>query len=640
MTSKLFFQYFLRVQATFLLIFFISRVVFLLWFTDQIPSGAGAELPGIFLGGFLIDLMAVSLIGGLCFLLSRLLFFTSDMLRMRFFNLLSRFSFFLTSLVLISDIFYYRQFGVRLNVMAMNITEDPGPIFQTILESFPVIPALLISTVLTLLFFLISRNWSILITRKEKPGRGWSALILLVSALGSLLYLPEPFWTYLPSSSSGMLNQTMLNGYYSFFRSVQDQGLGVSDIPEFRSTDEATALRITGAMLGTAPESSSSTKSPFLRITQGPPDTMIKPHIVIIILESFGSNLAGKSVQGIPLTPKFNTWTSRGMYFSDFYANGPRTHHGVVSTISGFPSVLGGNLARRKGTRVFHTLADMLRDRNYHSVYWHNGNAGYDDLDLIIRQSFDEIRDRSDLGKVSFENNWGACDQDLYREVLREFQKHDSTPTLTVLMTVSNHLPYDIPPAFRYGHPELKQLTPMEQGMLYADRALGDFLDSCSKLPRHRNTYYFILGDHAEMYKPSDSDLGIFHIPLLILGPGISPGVSDKTASQADLASTILDLVPGTGYNHSIGHSVLDSLHNGFAFCKGYANDVMYKSGEILARYNFNTRELLFFNANPDRSLGSPVGNPKVDREKVREQIQAYMQAASFVFRNGKYRIR
>lgn len=623
--------------AGMLLLFTLCRLFFLLWHYDQFPSGGWSGLPAILAGGIWIDLSVIALISAACFLFSRLFFFLPDTNRKVIFNFLFRTAFVFSSLLLISDTFYFTQFGTRMNVMAMNIMEDPGPILQTILESFPVFPVLLASLVLGVLFFLISRNWSIRITRKEKAQRGWSALLLLTCAVCSFLYLPEPLWTYLPTSNSGMLNQAALNGYYSFFRSIHDQGMGSRDIPIHGYMKEDEAFRITHSMLGYKPGAASA--FPFLRTAQnsssGP-----APDFVIILLESFGSNLAGIKVNGIPLTSNFDRWKKEGMLFGDFYANGPRTHHGVISALSGFPSVLGGNLARRKGTRIFHTLADVLRTRSYTSAYWHSGEVTYDDLDLILKGSFDKVYGREHLSKIRFENKWGACDEDLYQEVLKYLKEKKKEPRLTVLMTTSNHLPYDIPPAFRFGHPEMAQLSPMEQGMYYSDHALGAFLDSCSRLPNHPNTYYFICGDHAEMYKPSDSDLGIFHIPLLILGPGITKGESPKTGSQADIAPTVVSLVPGTTEHHFIGRSLLDSLTPGFAFCKGYLNDIIYKADSLTLRYQFDKNSLECFLPENDRALRRPCILKDAERDELKIRIRAYLQSVSAIYRTGKHRIR
>ncbi|MCC7303575.1 MAG: sulfatase-like hydrolase/transferase [Bacteroidia bacterium] len=638
MTSKSFFKYFLRSQICLLLLFTAGRIIFLLWHSDHLPAESLSLIPGVMMGGLWLDIMAVSVIGGSCYIVSRIFFFTSDLFRKSVFNLLFRFALFLSCLVLFSDLFYYDQFGTRLNVMAMNIARDPGPILSTILHSFPIVPVSLAGILITVLYYLISRNWSIQITRKDKTRQGWSSLILLLCGTGSFLYLPEPAWTYLPGTSSSFLGQSALNGFYSFSRSVLDQGLGEKDIPVYSYGPDAVAFSETGKWIGAGISFATGVNSPFVRMQSG--DTgQQRPDVVIIIVESFGNNLIGKSVNGQALTPRFDQWKNKGLFFNDFYSNGPRTQHGVISTLSGFPAVLGGNLARRKGTKVFQTLADVMKSKGYKSSFYHNGNPAYDDLDFILEHSFDNIRGKKDLTIIQFENEWGACDEDLYRYVLGEWQKDTLHPKLSVLLTVSNHLPYDIPPAFNFAHPELRKLTKMEQGMYYTDRVLGDFLDSCQRRGMMKNTFFFILGDHAEMYRNPDSDVGIFHIPLLVLGPGIEPGISDKTASQTDLAASVAGLPGGGAIHHFIGQSVF-SPGKGFAVCKGYLNDVILKMDTVITRFSFTTEKAEHFAVLPDRSLKKPVKiHPEEELKRIKF-LKAYMQTASSVFRNGRHRFR
>jgi len=69
-----------------------------------------------------------------------------------------------------------------------------------------------------------------------------------------------------------------------------------------------------------------------------------------------------------------------------------------------------------------------------------------------------------------------------------------------------------------------------------------------------------ITADHAnEFVEHADYVPNQFHIPLLIIGPGVKAGIDERTGSQVDLIPTLIDLCGWSVTYSGLGRSLLDN---------------------------------------------------------------------------------
>uniref|UniRef100_UPI004054568F sulfatase-like hydrolase/transferase n=1 Tax=Pseudomonas sp. TaxID=306 RepID=UPI004054568F len=70
----------------------------------------------------------------------------------------------------------------------------------------------------------------------------------------------------------------------------------------------------------------------------------------------------------------------------------------------------------------------------------------------------------------------------------------------------------------------------------------GQFFEKARKAPYFKDTMFVIIGDHGfgSPEQLSDIDLYRFHVPLLV----IAPGVQEQFGTRNDIAGTQLDIVP------------------------------------------------------------------------------------------------
>jgi phosphoglycerol transferase MdoB-like AlkP superfamily enzyme len=127
---------------------------------------------------------------------------------------------------------------------------------------------------------------------------------------------------------------------------------------------------------------------------------------------------------------------------------------------------------------------------------------------------------------------------------------------------MSNHPPYLYPKSAAFERIKTNgQNESRLNAFKYSDWVLGNFISEFKKLPLYERTIFVILGDHgfiSDDYNQNTSiELASYHIPCLVIAPGLTPGINNRIASQVDIIPTILDLLGGSFIHHSWGKSLL-----------------------------------------------------------------------------------
>jgi len=69
-----------------------------------------------------------------------------------------------------------------------------------------------------------------------------------------------------------------------------------------------------------------------------------------------------------------------------------------------------------------------------------------------------------------------------------------------------------------------------------------------------------LTADHAnEFVEHAEETPNLFHIPLLLVGPGIKPGVDERLGSQFDIVPTLIELAGWQTAYAGLGRSLLDA---------------------------------------------------------------------------------
>jgi len=279
------------------------------------------------------------------------------------------------------------------------------------------------------------------------------------------------------------------------------------------------------------------------------PDTInTQPmNVVIFLQESLGAEYVG-SLGGKPLTPNFDKLTNDGLLFTNLYCTGTRSVRGIEAVVTGFlPSPSESVVKLSNSQSGFFTLADLFKDNGYDTSFIYGGMANFDNMASFFNgNGFENIIDEEDFDKdgkkYALKGTWGYSDEDLVVKANDYFKSKKGKPFFSMMFSTSNHEPFEFPD----GRIELfdKQKNTVNNAMKYADFAIGKFFEMAKKEEYFKNTIFVVVADHnTRTYGKNLVPINKFHIPALIIGPGVKKGSKySKLCSQIDLAPTLLDI--------------------------------------------------------------------------------------------------
>ncbi|HPC11948.1 MAG TPA: LTA synthase family protein, partial [candidate division Zixibacteria bacterium] len=557
----------IRTYLSALVVFFLLRLGFLAWHAALFRGAAGTELARAFLGGAVIDssVTACTLLAAWLIALAALA--AGRTAARRVFLGLCAILFGLYFFINLADIAYFDMFDSRLNVLVFENLDQMAPILQTIASGWSVV-------IVTIVWLAVLTAFILALRARSRVGgysrRGARRVIsgitvgLLLAAL-TFLWVGEPFWRLgLFSSGNQALTQLSLNGVYTLLKAYHQKRIWERDFGDidyaFGPPEEA-LQRVRREIIGDD-EAASEGRFPFARELRRPaPLAVAKPNIVIILMEGFtASGVGALCPGGIGDSPGFDRLAHEGILFTNFYGAGTRTHHGLVSTVASFPSLLELFLTRRRGTESFSTLGTLLRAYGYRTSFFYGYDAGFDHMGFFMRQGgFDLIVDQRDFAAPRFVGKWGVSDEDLFAKVSAYLSgQAEGEPVLSVVMTSSNHTPHDIPPEFAAARPQYAG-DRARAAFAYSDYALARFLDGERDKPYFRRTIFVIVADHGEIRDRADRYFKRFQIPCLLYAPGLIPGgrTVSTVGSQADIATTLMHLIGYPRPFHFLGRDLL-----------------------------------------------------------------------------------
>lgn len=272
--------------------------------------------------------------------------------------------------------------------------------------------------------------------------------------------------------------------------------------------------------------------------------TTARPNIVLILLESWSGDVTAP-IGGEPnVSPNFTRLCNEGLLFTNFYSTGFRTEQGLCAILSSFPSQPKTTIVRQFGK--FDQLPSLVRtldSAGYNSRYTYSGDVTFANTRTYLQaMGFDVIHDETTIpGKQR--TRWGAYDEDLFAFALEDMRGMPE-PFVNVLMTATNHEPFiaDVQSPFTgKREPDRYRNT-----VHYTDRWLGWFMERARGEEWYANTLFVIVPDHGHflpLYR-QPFEAARHHIPLLLVGPALSPeerGTRNPTfGCHSDIATTLL----------------------------------------------------------------------------------------------------
>lgn len=261
------------------------------------------------------------------------------------------------------------------------------------------------------------------------------------------------------------------------------------------------------------------------------------------------------------LTPNLDKLARESLWFKNFYATGTRTVRGMEALILSIPPTPGQSVLRRPNNENLFTLGSVFQARNYDTAFIYGGSGFFDNMNYFFANNGFRVVDRpvkieTDKPKITFENAWGVCDEDLLDWTLTEADRAHAAGKnfYHFVMTTSNHRPYTWPE----NRINLPQGT-RKGAVKYTDHAIGRFLARARTRPWFNDTVFVIVADHcASVAGKRELEVTKYEIPLFIYAPAhIRARTVETLSSQIDYAPTLLGILGWSYRSKFFGRDIL-----------------------------------------------------------------------------------
>ncbi len=544
----------------------LARLGLVLWQLDRVL--AANMLGAIFLEGLRFDLVVVGFLSAVPALL--LVPFATTGVMVRHGNRLLRAYFAATfSGLLFLELAtpsFINQYDARPNAIFLEYLVYPKEVTSTLLAgySYQLAAALFVIVLATLgLRRVLSRSLEL----PRRPLHLLAALLLTPALLVLCFVAMRSSFDHRainPSmvaiSTDPMANDLALNSTYSVLYALAETRHEPKGGFRYGSMPAAEALERVRAGMHIDPARFTDGSVPTLHRQEATRRHARPKNLVIVLEESLGAEFVG-ALGGLPLTPNLDALAKQGWWLASLYATGTRSVRGLEALTTGFtPTPAASVVKLGKSQRDFFSIARVLRNAGYDTSFIYGGEAQFDNMRrFFVNNGFDSVIDEDDYANPVFHGSWGVADEDLFARAHEEFVKPRERPFFSLVFTTSNHSPYEYPE----GRIEPYDADPhtVNNAVKYADHALGQFFERARASSYWNDTVFLVVADHNSRVLGADLvPVEHFHIPGLVLGGDIEPGVYEPVASQIDMPPTLLSLIGISSMHPMIGHDLTRPL--------------------------------------------------------------------------------
>lgn len=437
----------------------------------------------------------------------------------------------LVALVLVLDPFFYRYWGMKVNLLFLQYLDDPNSGFRSV-AYLDYLKAAAMLACLYLLHRLMYKNYGVLQTKR------WISLLILpllfVVIRGGIGRTPLNISVAYFSSES-MLNQAAINPVWNLVAYEMDR-------KKFERPDLV----------------EDSIKAEFLEFLTKEKEMILEPiplndssRVVLIILESFTAKMSSYMGEAsVSAMPELDEIAADGICFANTYASSFRSDRGLTSILMALPSLSGQSLTNLPTVlEQYPNLINIYRDLGWHTSFMYGGDVNFSNLRILLGGA-DVLVDLSSLSS-DFRSVWGVHDEVMFPMFLDQILTSPK-PALNVFFTLSSHEPYIIPHFDRFAEPYANSIA-------YTDSCLGRFVENLKLIGEWDNTLLVITADHGSSRPGNEEGSSDIHykIPLILSG-GLVKTDTMVTAitSQMDIAPTLAEFV-GAKDSFMFGHSLI-----------------------------------------------------------------------------------
>ncbi|WP_281324016.1 alkaline phosphatase family protein [Flavobacterium sp. IMCC34518] len=537
----------------------------------------------------------------------------------------------------ISEYFFWNEFGVKYNFIAVNYLVYTNEVIGNIMESYPVIPLFSALFLLagTVTYFIVKRTRNYIDFIPNFSDKLKLSGIYL--SLFGISLLAIPYLAKKENSQNVFANELQSNGIYRFYLAFVNSELDYFKF--YKTLPENEAFALLGKQINSI--SGVSTLRP---IKSDSVET--KKNVVLITIESYSADFMKMYGNEQNITPFLDNLAQKSLLFTNLYAVGNRTVRGLEAVTLCFPPTAGESVVKRKDNKDKFSTGAVFKQKGYNVKFLYGGDAFFDNMeDFFVGNGYDIVDKKSFTpDEITFANIWGVCDEDMANKAIKVMNTEAKTgkPFFNHWMTVSNHRPFTYPNNKINIPGDAKS---RDGGVKYTDYALKKFFEMASKQPWYKNTVFVILADHcASSAGKTELPVDKYKIPAMIYSPGfIQPQNYTNLMSQIDIMPTLFGLLHFNYQSKFFGQDVLKPDYKPRALVATYQDLGLIKDNVLTVLSPKQTVKQFQLTLKPDQKLSpefqiyyDQVPLIKERTDLVNETI-SYYQTASDILKKKKY---
>lgn len=483
---------------------------------------------------------------------------------------------------------YYREFRATFDFhVLMGWNDDLAALFWTMLEQYGLAWRLVLSVLLAAVCWKCLRY--LLCVQGTWPlpslpclwqravfsvglAAGIAAFMVFVRFGGSFNYANGVSWISAGVTDDDFLNECILDDVQALYR-VRDFALNMKE-GRIDGVEPSRILEFARRIAG-HDEMTSDDLRPYLEWeTQGP--RLPRPrHIFIILgeswaqwpmLEKYADLHVADGIKGLMEEP--SAYATRS-----FLPNGEGTAIGISGVITGLSAVNVDIHYRPKSYEAPYltAMAPQFERLGYQVDFWYGGISSWTDLERFsLAQGFHHFYGYPDY-HAPRQNAWGTKDGYLFDALSKHLP--EEPPTVHVIMTVTNHPPYNLDLAAEgfdlakekeavaaLDRVEDAETLAVELGHYwYMDKVTTDFVRQTMK--EYPDSLFLLTGDHAVRMDPGTRPLLFEHqsIPFVLCGQGVNAQTLPPQAvgGHTSIAATLIELIAPKGFRY---YSLAESM--------------------------------------------------------------------------------
>ena len=538
----------------------------------------------------------------------------------------------LTLLLCSATIPYFKEYNDQFNSWIFGlIYDDFGAILKTAWNQVPIIQGLAVLLVLTFGFIFFLKKFL-----NREPGWADKAHLLPVWAKSMLTLFILCFAAAAGRGSTGprpvqlkdagitrdsFLNKTVLNPYEALRYHFADyqESQSTEGIKKFLPDGD---IRSAVKSFFNDPRDLGNMDDYMRHMASGPASAPPK-HIFLIVMEGYSSWPMLEEYNAMQTCPQLKALAAKGLWVKKFLPAFRGTPHALTTIIAGLPDMKTMINYQPSSRNPYPTsIAPIFKKLGYKTRFFYGGYLSWQRIEDFCRnQGFEEIYGAPHMGRWLHANEWGVDDKTLFTFIEKTIA--DDQPSFSMIMTTSNHPPYNID-VFGLGYP-VREIPPeladkYDSGvglnifghLWYSDKCLGEFIRQMEK--KLTAPVFAVTGDHwsRKFLNTRPSLYERSSVPLVLYGPRV---LKDKqlpengVGSHIDIAPTLIELAAPKGFSyHSAGRNLLADTPSPAAFG---AEFVIMTPDAILENQGGYVAET--FSGNAFTSINKPLP-PDIDR--------------------------